>query len=410
MAPMMMDGAALQREHRRVRRRRTLRSLILIAPAFGVLLFSFILPIGLFLFYSVNNPEIPAALPRTTAALAAWNGDELPPEEAYAALVADLRAADRSTLAVLARRLNYHEAGYRTLVLLTARQLASAENIGSYKSALTEMNPLWGERSIWATLKRESGALTSYYLLASLDLDRNESGEIVAAADNQAIYVTIFERTFWVSITITVLCVFLGFPLAYLLATQPAGIGNWLLLLVLLPFWTSLLVRTLAWLILFQKDGVANQIVMLLGIADQPLQLINTRFAVYIGMIHILLPFMVLPLYSVMRRISPTHVRAASSLGANPVVAFWTVYVPQTVPGIGAGVLLVSVLALGFYITPDLLGAPGDQMISYFIAFYTNQSVNWGMAAALGVWLLIFAMALFAVVNRFVGIDRVKLV
>src|SRR3546814_3760009 len=112
---------------------------------------------------------------------------------------------------------------------------------------------------------------------------------------------------------------------------------------------------------------------MLLGIADQPRQIINTRFAVYIGMIHILLPFMVLPLYSVMRRISPTHVRAASSLGANPVVAFWTVYVPQTVPGIGAGVLLFSVLALVFYITPDLLGAPGDQMISYFIAFYTNQ-------------------------------------
>jgi putative spermidine/putrescine transport system permease protein len=404
------DGVPLRVKLRQAERVRELRAVALIAPALLFLLITFIAPIGYFLHRSIDNPEIPAYLPRTVAALASWHGEELPHEAAFQALVVDLRDADPGALAALARRLNYHEPGYRTLVLLTARKLASAkEEPASWREALIDANALWGERATWATIAQESGPLTPYYLLASLDLQRDADGFVVAVEADRAIYRTVFARTFWISLVVTGLCVVLGFPLAYLLATVPARIGNWLLLLVLLPFWTSLLVRTLAWLVIFQGQGVANQGLMLLGLVSEPMQLIRTRFAVYVAMVHILLPFMVLPLYSVMRRISPSHMRAATSLGAHPAVAFWTVYVPQTIPGIGAGVLLVSVLALGFYITPMLLGGGGDQMISYFVAFYTNESVNWGMAAALGTWLLVFALALFLVLNRVVGFDRMRL-
>ncbi|MEM8551689.1 MAG: ABC transporter permease, partial [Pseudomonadota bacterium] len=221
-----------------------------------------------------------------------------------------------------------------------------------------------------------------------------------------AIYQTIFARTFWMSAVMTVTCIILGFPIAYLLANVSSKLSNWLLLLVLLPFWTSLLVRTLAWLVVLQRQGVANDALTTVGLIGEPIQLLNTRFAVYVAMVHILLPFLILPLYSVMMRIPKSYMRAASGLGARPVFAFFTVYLPLTLPGIGAGALLVSVLTLGFYITPSLLGGPTDQLVSYFIAFYTNQSINWGMASALGVWLLIFTAALFAALNTFVGIDR----
>jgi putative spermidine/putrescine transport system permease protein len=274
---------------------------------------------------------------------------------------------------------------------------------------MIEAHGLWGEREVWATLEQESGRLTPFYLLASLDLQRDVEGGIVNAPAERAIYREIFARTFWISLIVTATCLLLGYPIACLLASLPTRIGNWLMLLVLLPFWTSLLVRTLAWLIILQRDGVANQALLLLDLVPEPVQLIRTRLAVYLAMIHILLPFMVLPLYSVMRRIPPSLMRAAASLGASRVFAFRTVYVPQTLPGIGAGIVLVAVLALGFYITPMLVGGGGDQMISYFVAFYTNESVNWGMAAALGSWLLLFVMALFLVLGRAVGTDRMRI-
>ena len=161
------------------------------------------------------------------------------------------------------------------------------------------------------------------------------------------------------------------------------------MILVLLPFWTSLLVRTGAWVVLLQREGPVNGLLQALGLTDEPLQLVYNRFGVYVAMTHILLPFMVLPLYSVMRGIPPEYMRAAASLGARPLRAFLRVYLPQTVPGIGAGCLLVFILAIGYYITPALVGGANDQMVSYFVAFFTNQTVNWGMAAALGAVLLI---------------------
>jgi len=200
----------------------------------------------------------------------------------------------------------------------------------------------------------------------------------------------------------------LAYPVAYLLATVPARIGNLLMILVLLPFWTSVLVRTTAWMVLLQREGIVNGILRRAGIISDPLQLIHNRTGVYIAMTYVLLPFMVLPLYGVMKGVSPLAVRAALSLGASPFAAFRRVYLPQTLPGITAGCLLVFILAIGYYITPALVGGADDQLISYFIAFYTNQTLNWGMAAALGLVLLAVTLILYGVYTKLAGTSGLK--
>jgi putative spermidine/putrescine transport system permease protein len=244
--------------------------------------------------------------------------------------------------------------------------------------------------------------MTSFYLLAALDLTRNVDGAIVAAPPDQAIYRDVFARTFTISFGVTALCLILGFPVAYLLATLPPRRSNLLMIFVLLPFWTSLLVRTCAWIVLLQREGVVNNSLRWLGIVDEPLRLIYNRFGVYVAMTHVLLPFMILPLYSSMKAISPAYMRAAASLGASPVTAFLRIYLPQTLPGIGAGCLLVFILALGYYITPALVGGAADQMISYFVALYTTETVNWGLASALGAVLLLATLLLAAVYGKLV--------
>jgi putative spermidine/putrescine transport system permease protein len=168
------------------------------------------------------------------------------------------------------------------------------------------------------------------------------------------------------------------------------------------PFWTSILVRVAAWIVLLQSEGLVNRALMGLGVIDHPLALLFNRLGVVIAMVHILLPFMILPLYSVMKSVPPTFLRAAVSLGSAPMAAFFRVYVPQTYPGIGAGALLVFILAIGYYVTPALLGGPEDQMLSYYIAQYTNVNINWGMACALGALLLAATLVLYALYRRIV--------
>lgn len=221
----------------------------------------------------------------------------------------------------------------------------------------------------------------------------------------------LFLRTLWVSLLITALCVLLAYPIAYLMAILPTKTSNLLMILVLLPFWTSLLVRTSSWIVLLQTEGVLNDILVWTGIIgdDGRIQMIYNMTGTVVAMVHILLPFMVLPLFSVMKTISPTYMRAAKSLGATPARAFWTVYFPQTVPGIGAGSILVFILAIGYYITPALVGGRTGQLISNFIAYHMQQSLNWGLAAALGGILLAGVLALYWIYNRLVGIDNMKL-
>ena len=294
------------------------------------------------------------------------------------------------------------------LLFNTGRQLPT-ELAGSAREALVGIDPKWGERDTWAAIRRAGGPATDFYVLGALDLRRDADGSIVGAPVEQRVFRGVLGRTLWISAMVTLVCLVLGYPVAYVIAAQPPGRAGILLFLVLLPFWTSLLVRTTAWVVLLQKEGVLNSLFLSLGLVEQPLKMIFNRFAVYVAMVHVLLPFMVLPLYAVMRSISPSYMRAASSLGARPFTAFWRVYVPQTLPGIGAGCLMVFIQALGYYVTPALVGGADDQMISYFIAFYASKTVNWGMAAALSIILLAATLLLYAVYDRMVGIERMRL-
>ena len=411
MAALARDDerSALRARLRRSERLRRLEAALLIAPLLLFLLVFFLLPIAGMLLRSVDNPELREVMPRTAEAIGAWDGESVPDEPVFGTFADELRATyEAKTLALAAKRLAYDETGFRSLMFSTARKLPDQPD-GSWRETLIDLDPEWGERATWAVIQRGAAPLTPIYLLASVDRRLDAAGEIVPVAADQAIYVDILLRTFWIGFVVTALCLLLGYPLAYKLAALPARISNLLMILVLLPFWTSLLVRSGAWVVLLQREGAVNGLLQALHVTDQPLQLVYNRFGVYVAMTHILLPFMVLPLYSVMRGIPRDYMRAAASLGARPLRAFVRVYLPQTVPGIGAGCLLVFILAIGYYITPALVGGINDQMVSYFVAFYTNQTVNWGMASALGAVLLIATLVLFAVYARLVGIDRLRL-
>ena len=408
-APAADPAAALRQALRKSERREQLKAAALVLPLLVFLLGCFVAPIGAMLARGITDSDVARILPRVTAELGRWDGRELPPEAAYAALIADIRSArEAGTLASAATRLNYDVAGYRSLMFATGRSLP-AELAGSARETLLAVDPKWGERETWMSLRRAGGPVTDFYLLAALDLRHDAANEIVGAPPEQAVFRNVLGRTLWISGMVTLLCLLLGYPVAFYIARQPPARASLLLFLVLLPFWTSLLVRTVAWVVLLQREGILNNLLLSLGLITEPIRMIFNRFAVYVAMVHVLLPFMVLPLYAVMKGIPPSYVRAASSLGARPATAFRRVYLPQTLPGVGAGCLMVFIQALGYYITPALVGGADDQMISYFIAFYASKTVNWGMAAALSIMLLAATLALYAVYNRLVGVEKMRL-
>ncbi|MDG1170755.1 MAG: ABC transporter permease [Sulfitobacter sp.] len=268
----------------------------------------------------------------------------------------------------------------------------------------------WADPEVWRTIKIYSPRYTNGYFLNSVDLMKGADG-IEERPENEQIYITLFVRTMIMSLSIMGMCVLLGYPIAWILANLPSRTANLLMILVLLPFWTSLLVRTSAWKVLLQQEGVINDILVWIGLVadDNRLQMINNQTGTIIAMTHILLPFMILPLYSVMKTIPPSYLRAAKSLGATDWTAFWRVYFPQSVPGIGAGCILVFILSIGYYITPELVGGTKGVFISNRIAYHISSSLNWGLAAALGTILLVIVMLLYWVYDKIVGIDNVKL-
>ncbi|MBC9252451.1 polyamine ABC transporter substrate-binding protein [Pseudomonas alcaligenes] len=403
-------GLTLKQKLARAERINRLKAQGLILPLLVFLVLVFLLPIGILLYKSVENPEVVQALPRTVQAIGAWDGRGLPEEAAYQALALDLADARKNqTIGDLSKRLNMELAGYRSLMAKTGRALPFKQEPASYKDALESLDERWGDPAYWQVIRRNDSGLTPYYLLAALDHRIDDLGELAPATPDQAIYLDIFARTFWMGLVITAICLVLAYPLAYLLANLPTRTSNLLMILVLLPFWTSILVRVAAWIVLLQSGGLINSALMAMGIIDQPLQLVFNRTGVYVAMVHIMLPFMILPIFSVMKGISPSYMRAAISLGCHPFASFWRVYFPQTLAGVGAGCLLVFILSIGYYITPALLGSPGDQMISYFVAFYTNTTINWGMATALGGLLLLATMLLYVVYSWLVGASRLRL-
>ncbi len=221
------------------------------------------------------------------------------------------------------------------------------------------------------------------------------------------VYLRVLAATFGLALTVTLATVVLGYPVAYALARSR---GTWrflLVALVLLPFWTSLLVRTYAWMVILGRYGIVNQVLMALGITEEPLKLLHTSLATHVGMIHILLPFLILPLWSVMTRLDPALTMAARSLGASPLRAFLRVFVPLTLPGVMAGAMLVFILALGFYVTPALLGGPADLTLSMLISQQVSELLAWGFASALAVTLLVATLAVLALAGRFLGLGRI---
>ena len=406
--PAVLDSTALKAGLRRAERSQKLHAVLLVAPLLLFLALNFVLPIGSMLLRSIQDPEMRTVLPGTAALLRGLEGGALPDDHIAGVFVTELRQTrDTGALSAVANRLNYDINGFRTLLFRTARQLGD-ETGHATLDELVRIDPRWGERETWAALKHASAPYTSFYLLAALDRRLAADGGIARTPPQQAIFVDVFKRTFGVSAVVTLVCLVLAYPVAYLLATVPARLGNLLMILVLLPFWTSVLVRTTAWMVLLQREGIVNGILRRAGIISDPLQLIHNRTGVYIAMTYVLLPFMVLPLYGVMKGVSPLAVRAALSLGASPFAAFRRVYLPQTLPGITAGCLLVFILAIGYYITPALVGGADDQLISYFIAFYTNQTLNWGMAAALGLVLLAVTLILYGVYTKLAGTSGLK--
>ncbi|APZ53431.1 ABC transporter permease [Salipiger abyssi] len=532
--PMLAaDGRPLKKSLARALRMQKMRALMLIAPLLLFVLITFIAPIADMLFRSVENQIVSDTLPKTTAALADWDGEELPSDAAFEAAYYDIfLAAERKEHTRLGTRLNYEQTGASSLFRKSGRGLDDigevyqdqfedlngdwdealpwAELMGdpdwlseqqgwdeegrqpgfelrddiadllptasreyaifaefqqreennnlldeepwsavhtalyqdlvagdmsgysgpraemlqaadalvdspdfetiSFRDGFEEIDEDWLQPDIWRTIKLYSPDYTSGYFLNSIDMQLTPDGA-EARPDNERIYMLLFQRTLFMSLVITFSCILLGYPVAYILSNLPMRSANLLMILVLLPFWTSLLVRTSAWKVMLQQQGVINDVLVWLGLVadDARLTMINNQFGTIVAMTHILLPFMILPMYSVMSTIPTSYVRASKSLGATNWTTFWRVYFPQSVPGIGAGSILVFILSIGYYITPEIVGGTTGTFISNRIAYHISSSLNWGLAAALGSILLAVVLILYWAYDKIVGIDNVKL-
>ena len=387
------------------------RAAALALPLVAFIGVTFIAPLGAMLLRSVHSPLVADTLPQTVELLGDWDGGGLPSELVFAAAAREFVAArEARAIGQVATRINRVQGGLRSVVTRTARKLRGVQT-DSWQAAMIAADKAWGDPATWRALRRAGERYTGRHYLRAVDLDRNAAGEVVLQRSEERIYTLLLGRTLVVSLTITLLCLLLGYPVAYLIAHAPPNRANLLLLLVLVPFWTSLLVRTTSWIVLLQSQGVINDLLVWAGVIDDDarLSLIYNMTGTLVAMTHVLLPFMVLPLYSVMRTIPATHMSAAASLGAGFGRAFWRIYWPQTLPGVGAGSLLVFILAIGYYITPALVGGRTGQLISNMIAYHMQQSLNWGLAAALGGILLACVIGLYLAYDRLVGVERMKL-
>ena len=407
---MAADGTPLKRRLAQALFRSKMRAFGLVTPLLLLIFFAFMVPIIIFLMRGIHNDTFEANMPNVTPVLSQWNATSEPTEAMYAALVADLIEAKKTkTIGKVASRVNRELSGTRSLFTKSARKAKKLE--APFKESLVGVHKKWGDIEVWKALKISAKSWTPAYLASAVDLKYNADGSFEQKSEERRIHLKLFTRTLEISVIVTVMGLLLGYPIAFLLSTLPARTSNLLLILVLLPFWTSLLVRTTAWIAMLQSQGVLNDLFVVFGLAaeDDRFSLIYNKTGTLIAMTHILLPFMILPLYSVMKTIPPTYVRAAKSMGATDWTAFWRVYFPQSIPGIGAGGILVFILAISFYITPALVGGEDGTMISNFIDFHMRSSLNWSLAAAMGAVLLVIVLFLYYLYDKIVGIDNMKL-
>lgn len=404
------DGRPLKAALAAAQSRAKRRAFLLVLPLLVFVFLTFLVPIGYMLKRSVEHDGFAASAP----ALDAWFAENAgfdpanPPEEAFAALVQDLaRMQTDRTTGIAGTRINYTVPGTISLFKKGAREAAALAP--PYREALLAVDPQWGKPALWRAMSAASHVYTTEFYKVAADRKLTDDGW-TQGGDKERIYLYLFFKTFLISGLITVICLLIAFPVSHLLATLPLAKSSLLMILVLLPFWTSLLVRTTSWIALLQEQGIVNDLLVAIGLIgeDGRLTMMYNMTGTIVAMTHVLLPFMILPLYSVMKVIPPSYARAARSLGATSWTTFRRVYLPQTLPGIAAGSLLVFILAVGYYITPALVGGADGQLISNLISFHMSKS-NWSLAAAIAGMLLASILLLYWLYDRLIGIDRLKL-
>ena len=404
------DGIPLKKKLAKSLFQSRVRAFGLVTPLLLLILFAFIVPILVFLSRGVYNDTFEEHMINLTPLIMEWDGLSEPTESMYKALVMDLKEGKKSkNIGKVATRVNRELSGTRSLFTSSARKAKKLE--APFKASLIGANKKWSQLDVWRAMKITSKSLTPVFVASALDMKYTADGEFEMKSEERRIHIKLFIRTLEISLIVVLAGVILGYPVAFLLASLPVRTSNLLLILVLLPFWTSLLVRTTAWIAMLQGQGVLNDLSVVFGLAtdEDRFSLIYNKTGTLISMTHILLPFMILPLYSVMKTIPPSYVRAAKSMGATNWTAFWRIYFPQTIPGIGAGGILVFILAISFYITPALIGGQDGTMISNFIDFHMRKTLNWSLAAAMGGVLLVIVLFLYWIYDRVVGIDNMKL-
>ena len=405
------DGIPLEVSLKKAERRNKIKAFLLVAPLLLFLIITYVFPIGDMLMRSVDDKMVTEMLPKTFKAMEKWDGKELPEEEVFEAFYLDFRKlVDEKREGKLSTQLNYTKNGFKSIIKKLRRKSKNFEE-GNYKEQIMAVHKRWANVEYWQAIKRRAPAITGQKYLKGMDMYQNESGEIVSVEEDRRIHRILWLRTLEIAFFVTLFCFLMAYPIAHLLATLPMKYSNLLMICVLLPFWTSLLVRTASWMILLQQQGVVNDFFVGIGLVadDARPEMMYNKTGTYVAMTQILLPFMVLPLYSVMKTISPTYMRAALNLGASPMHAFYKIYMPNSVPGVSAGCLLVFIIAIGYYITPELVGGKDGQMVGNWIAYHLKTTLNWGLCASLGAILLAMMTVLYWAYNKIVGIENIKL-
>ena len=404
------DGIPLKVSLKRAERKNKIRALFLVLPLALFITVTFVIPIISMLTRSVDDKQINTVIPKTFELYKQWNQKELPSEEMYATIFNEIMTAEKWQIGKASTRMNYSKSGWKSLIKKSKRKFKKIEE-GPYKEQMIAIDKKWADMEYWKAIGQMVDPITFGYYLNAVDLKYDSSKKIVRQPEKRRIYNYTWYKTIKISVLVTLFCLILGYPIAHLLATLPLKLSNLLMIFVLLPFWTSLLVRTVSWIVILMQNGIFNNILVWAGIVsdDNRIQLIYNETGTLIAMTQILLPFMVLPLYSVMKTIPPSYMRAALNLGAEPMHAFYRIYMPQTVPGISAGGLLVFVLAIGYFITPELVGGSDGQLVGHWIAYHLKSSLNWGLCSALGTILLVAMLVLYWVYNKIVGIENIKL-
>ena len=405
------DGIPLEISLKKVERKNKLKAFLLVAPLLFFLLIVYISPIAGMLFTSIDDRMVTKMLPQTFKSMEKWDGKNLPSEEVFESFYKDYKIlVDEERAGKLSTQLNYEKNGFKSILKKYGRKLKNFEE-GNYKEQTMSVHKRWTNVEYWRAIQRRAPSYSYSKYLKGLDMYKNEKGEIVQVSEDRRIYKILWVRTLKIAFIVTLCCFLMAYPIAHLLTTIPMKLSNLLMICVLLPFWTSLLVRTASWMILLQQQGIVNDFLVWIGVIgdDSRLTMMYNATGTYIAMTQILLPFMVLPLYSVMKTISPSLVRAGKSLGGTPFTTFWKIYFPLTIPGIGAGCLLVFILAIGYYITPELVGGASGTLISNQIAYHMKYSLDWSFASAMGLMLLVGVLAVYWIYNKLVGIDNIKL-